>query len=67
MKALSMAAWMVAAGTDGSKIWTLGPKLGVFEVGRVVEEDPPELELATVAFAWFDAGDDPNASTASTT
>jgi hypothetical protein len=27
---------MVAAGTEGSKIWTFGPKSGVFDVGRVV-------------------------------
>ena len=26
---------MVAAGTEGSKIWTFGPKFGVFDVGRV--------------------------------
>ena len=26
---------MVAAGTEGSKIWTFGPKSGVFDVGRV--------------------------------
>ena len=34
-KALSTAAWMVAAGTEGSKICTFAPKSGVFEVGRV--------------------------------
>lgn len=40
-----MAACMVAADIDGSKIVTLGPKFGVFEVGNVGEE----LPLETVA------------------
>jgi hypothetical protein len=54
---------MVVADIDGSKICTLGPKFGVFEVGRVGDE----LPLETVTVVWLDVGEVPNASIASTT
>jgi hypothetical protein len=34
LNAWSTADWMVAAGVDGSKIRTFGPRSGVSEVGR---------------------------------